>query len=71
MSQTSAIRVAPETPPTAVNDNDTGAGRCPVCNGPASIAPTASDYRGKGIIHHHWLCRACGHKWITVLHVPV
>jgi hypothetical protein len=30
-----------------VNDNNFGAGRCPVCNGPASIAPRTSEYRGK------------------------
>jgi hypothetical protein len=53
------------------NDNAAGAGRCPACNRPGAIAPTSSEYRGKGLIHHHWLCRPCGHAWITVLHVPV
>jgi len=69
--QTYSIDVARDTPLVPVNDNDAGAGRCPGCNRPASTAPTASEYRGKGIIHHHWLCRVCGHEWTTVLHVPV
>jgi hypothetical protein len=59
------------SPSVPVNDDAEGGGRCPACRGPASIAPTASTYRGQGIIHHHWLCRACGHNWITVLHVSV
>jgi transposase-like protein len=58
----------PRESPIAVNDNMLGAGRCPICNAPAS---SASEYRGKGVIHHHWLCRSCGHKWITVLHVQL
>jgi transposase-like protein len=57
--------------PVAVNDNVEGTGRCPACNGQASIAPIASKYRGQGVVHHHWLCQACGHEWITVLHVSV
>ena len=56
------------TPP--VLKDDAGAGRCQKCNQPPSIAPTSSEYRGKGIVHHRWLCRACGHEWITVVHVP-
>jgi hypothetical protein len=32
---------------TPVPVNNVGAGRCPVCNGSASIAPMASEYRGK------------------------
>lgn len=59
-----------DPPPVPRNDNAAGAGRCPACNRPASIAPASSEYRGKGLIHHHWLCRSCGHAWITVLHVP-
>jgi hypothetical protein len=43
---------------------------CPECNQPAPIAPVSSEYRGEGTIHHHWLCRACGHDWITVVDVP-
>jgi hypothetical protein len=31
--------------------------------------PAASEYRGKGLVHHHWRCRACGHAWMTVAHV--
>jgi len=54
--------------PAARNDNHAG-GHCPACNARASIAPRASDYRGKGIIHHHWSCRSCGHEWIAVVHV--
>src|SRR5215831_9039355 len=50
--------------------NGAGAGPRPKCNQPTSIAPTSSEYRGKGIIHHRWLCRACGDEWITVAHVP-
>lgn len=57
--------------PVPRNDNAAGAGRCPACNRPGAIAPTSSEYRGKGLIHHHWLCRSCGHAWITMLHVPV
>ena len=38
--------------------------------GYASIGPLAAEYCGKGLIHRHWLCRACDHEWITVLHVP-
>jgi hypothetical protein len=45
-------------------------GLCPDCNRPAPIAPLSSEYRGEGRIHHHWLCRACDHDWITVVHVP-
>jgi hypothetical protein len=30
-----------------VNDNNFGAGRCPVCNGLASIARRTSEYQGK------------------------
>jgi transposase-like protein len=69
-SQTLPIEIRCETL-VPVNDNNVGAGRCPVCNAPGSIAPRASEYRGKGVIHHRWLCRTCGHEWITVLHVSV
>jgi len=61
----------PRKTPVPMNDNNIGGGRCPVCNGPASIAASGSKYRGKGVVHHHWLCRTCGHEWITVLHVLV
>lgn len=57
--------------PLPQNDNKPGGGRCPVCNSPMSIAPALSEYRGYGAIHHHWHCFACGHEWITVLHVSV
>lgn len=63
----SQIYPAPRKTLVAVNDNGVGAGRCPVCNVPASIAPQSSEYRGKGAIHHHWLCSTCGHEWIKVL----
>lgn len=52
----------------AQNDNR-GSGLCPLCNGYASIGPTPAEYCGKGLIQRHWLCRACGHAWVTVLHV--
>lgn len=51
------------------NDNHAGNGLCPICKGYASIGPLAAEYCGKGVVHRHWLCRACGHEWITVLHV--
>jgi hypothetical protein len=54
----------------AQNDNDSGNARCPVCSGPASIAPTASDYRGKRIVQHQWACRECAQEWTTALAVP-
>jgi hypothetical protein len=57
-------KVVPSPRPN--NDNHAGGGRCPACNVPASIAPTASEYRGQGFIHHHWMCHSCGHEWITV-----
>jgi len=61
----------PSNDPTPGDDddnNDAGPG-CPVCRGPALIAPTASEHRGHRVIHHPWLCRACGPQWTTVLHV--
>lgn len=54
--------------PQPVNDNTQG-GRCPVCYGPASVAPVSSEYRGGGIVRHHWLCGLCNHQWFTVLQV--
>jgi hypothetical protein len=54
-----------------VGNNSPGQGRCRVCNELASIAPTSFEYRGKGIIHHHWQCSACGQEWVTVVHVPL
>jgi hypothetical protein len=53
------------------DDNKPGDGRCPACCAPTPIAPALSEYRGYGIIHHHWHCRGCNHEWITVLHAPV
>jgi len=80
MSQISAISTAPEIvrpeetkagpPPVPRNDNLGGDRRCPACHRPASIAPASSEYRGRGLVHHRWLCGACGHEWITVQHVP-
>jgi hypothetical protein len=51
------------------NDNHAGDGLCPACGGYASTGPLAAEYCGKGLIHRHWTCRACGHEWVTVLHV--
>jgi hypothetical protein len=53
----------------ARNENNPGGECCPVCDQPAAVVPAASEYRGKGIVHHHGQCRSCGHAWITVLHV--
>jgi hypothetical protein len=64
-------RLRAASSPMAVNDNAEGAGRCPACKGVTSLAPTASSYRGWGILHHHWRCHDCGHEWTTVLHVSV
>jgi hypothetical protein len=61
--QHAALRAA-----QAKNDNYASDGLCPICKGYASIGSKA-EYRGKGTVHRHWLCRACGHEWITVLHV--
>jgi hypothetical protein len=54
----------------ALNDNHVAGGLCPACGAWAPIAPTASDYLGKGLIQHHWLCEPCGHAWTTAVHVP-
>jgi hypothetical protein len=56
--------------PHAGHDDRADGGQCPACNAAAPIAPAASEYRGEGLIHHHWRCRACGHRWTTALHVP-
>lgn len=56
--------------PMARNDNNAGAGHCPSCDAAVMIAPVASEYCGKGILHHYWLCGVCGHEWITVARVP-
>jgi hypothetical protein len=53
----------------AGNDNSGSGTYCPRCN-KTSNAPVASEYRGKGLVSHHWNCGTCGHDWITVLHVP-
>lgn len=55
--------------PMAQNDNHVGDGLCPVCKGYASIGPLSAEYCGSGLVRRHWECRACGHEWITVLHV--
>ncbi len=49
------------------NDNDHVA--CPVCKAAGSFARVNSEYRGRGIMHHHRQCAVCGHEWITVVHV--
>jgi hypothetical protein len=58
----------PDSLPDAGNNDHTDSGQCPACITSASIAPSASEYRGEGLIHHHWL--ACGHRWITAVHLP-
>jgi hypothetical protein len=71
--QTDRHRQRPPHPrfaPEKINDNNFAEGRCLACQGAASIAPRKSEYRGGGMIHHHWSCRACGHEWVSVLHVP-
>jgi hypothetical protein len=57
------------TAPVPRNDNQAGSGHCPSCHAAGLLAPAASEYRGNGLIHHHWLCRCCGHEWVSVLHV--
>jgi hypothetical protein len=52
----------------AQNDN-VGDGLCPLCNGYASLAAKPSEYCGQGLVRRHWVCRTCGHEWVTVLHV--
>jgi len=54
--------------PLPGNEHDPSDGLCPVCHRPASVAPAALEYRGKGIVH--WECGSCGHPWMTVAHVP-
>jgi hypothetical protein len=56
-------------PLLARNDNNPGDERCPACHRPMANAPSASEYRGKGIVHHHWRCGSCGHAWMTVAHI--
>jgi hypothetical protein len=51
--------------PIPRNDNAAGGGHCPACDKLGPIAPVVSEYRGNGLIHHHWLCKACGHEWVT------
>jgi hypothetical protein len=51
--------------PTPCNDNAAGGAQCPACDKLGPIAPIVSEYRGNGLIHHHWLCKACGHEWLT------
>jgi hypothetical protein len=58
-------RAKDDSMPTPRNDNLAGGGPCPSCNKPGPIAPTVSEYRGAGAIHHHWRCHACGHEWVT------
>jgi hypothetical protein len=53
----------------AQNDNRAGGGLCPLCKGYASFGTTAPESCGNGVMRHHWLCGACGHEWVTVLHV--
>jgi hypothetical protein len=52
-------------PPIPRNGNAAGRGHCPACEKPGPIAPIVSEYRGDGLIHHHWLCNLCSHEWVT------
>jgi len=71
VDRSALYRLYPAFPPKPRNDNNVGAGRCPVCNGRSSITGTTSEHHGKGVVHHHWRCHSCGHEWVTVLHVSV
>ena len=61
------LRLAKVRP--AQNGNGPGDVLCPLCKGYASMGPKPSEYCGKGLVRRHWRCRACGHEWVTVLHV--
>jgi hypothetical protein len=63
-------RAAPALP-VPRNDNAAGGGRCPACDKPGPIAPIGSQYRGAGLVHHHWLCKACRHEWVTAQAVNI
>jgi predicted amidophosphoribosyltransferase len=52
----------------ARNDNNPGDERCPACHRPMVNIPEASEYCGRGIVHHHWRCCSCGHAWTTLAH---
>jgi hypothetical protein len=41
-------------------------GRCPLCHAPAPAAPAASVWQA-GLVHHHWLCKACGEVWTSTV----
>jgi hypothetical protein len=80
VTRTHSIGIAPEIEPrweprlhaeprAAHNDNHAGDGLCPICGGYASIGLFAGECCGNGIIRRHWICRACGHEWDTVLRV--
>ena len=81
MTQTCSIAMAGEAehrwgqrlpaaaPRSPHNDNHAGDGLCPACGGYALVGPKAAEYCGAGLIRRHWMCRACGHEWVTVLHV--
>jgi len=62
------FRVRPGEP-QAANDNLSGGLRCPACRRVDTVGFAGSDYHGHGIRHHRWHCDACGHDWVTVLHV--
>jgi len=59
----------PRHAPAACNDNFERGNYCPRCD-KATIAPTASEYHGDGLIHHRWLCAACGRDWMTATRLP-
>lgn len=56
--------------PVAQNDNHDGDTLCPLCGGHKSAGRKRSVDPGAGRVFRFWLCRACGHEWATVLHVP-
>ena len=60
----------PARAPAPVNDNHAGGGLCPACGAWAPVAPIGSQYLGRGLIHHDWLCTPCGHAWTTAVRVP-
>lgn len=66
----SSLRFRPRSrEPQAANDNLSGGLKCPICRRGDTAGFAGSEYCGRGVVHHHWHCDACGHDWVTVLHV--
>lgn len=61
-------RALPLAERAAQSGHQTGGPRCAAC-GVAATAPIRSDYRGQGIIEHHWQCHACSHEWSSSVRV--